>query len=262
MSKQFYFLSGLPRTGSTVLGSILSQNPDIYVSGTSRLVNLIIDIDNRWAHYFEHLTNNPLEQKYNTYKGLFNGCYKHIKKPIILDKNRIAQSNIELMTKILGDKPKFITTVRDVPEIIASWVLLEKAINPGPITKYVTQHSILNNENLCYQIWKDGLSIQWENFQKGFKEYKECFYIIEYNDLINKPKETINGIYDFLNVKPFKHNFNNIINPEPENDEKVYGHKGLHDIKPKLKRYSPAAIKVLGKEMFNYYTDKKLEFWK
>ena len=38
-------------------------------------------------------------------------------------------------------------------------------------------------------------------------ENKGIAHLIEYNDLINKPKETIQDVYNFLNIPNFEHNF-------------------------------------------------------
>ena len=40
--KTFYFLAGLPRSGSTVLASILNQNPEVYVTPTSPMLDLLV----------------------------------------------------------------------------------------------------------------------------------------------------------------------------------------------------------------------------
>ena len=40
MDKQFFFLAGLPRTGSTLLANILLQNSDVHAEGSSVLCNL------------------------------------------------------------------------------------------------------------------------------------------------------------------------------------------------------------------------------
>ena len=39
--KTYFFLSGLPRSGISLLGAILNQNPDIYVGATSPVLNLM-----------------------------------------------------------------------------------------------------------------------------------------------------------------------------------------------------------------------------
>ena len=43
--KTLYFLGGFPRSGSTLLGSLLNQHPDIYVSPTSPLGDVVTDIE-------------------------------------------------------------------------------------------------------------------------------------------------------------------------------------------------------------------------
>jgi hypothetical protein len=37
------------------------------------------------------------------------------------------------------------------------------------------------------------------------------FHIIEYNDLVLKPEETMTKVYEFLELDDYKHNFSKII---------------------------------------------------
>ena len=47
--KTYHFLAGLPRSGSTVLASILNQNPEVYVTPTSPMLDLLVkNQDNFW----------------------------------------------------------------------------------------------------------------------------------------------------------------------------------------------------------------------
>jgi sulfotransferase len=46
--KQFYFLSGLPRSGSTVLAAILNQHPDMHTSSTSGLLDMMFGTFQAW----------------------------------------------------------------------------------------------------------------------------------------------------------------------------------------------------------------------
>ena len=48
MQKQFYFLSGLPRSGSTVLAAILNQHPDVHTSSTSGLLDVMFGTFQAW----------------------------------------------------------------------------------------------------------------------------------------------------------------------------------------------------------------------
>lgn len=49
MNKSIYFLAGLPRSGSTLLANILAQNPSIYVTPTSGIVDMLVQVRNSWV---------------------------------------------------------------------------------------------------------------------------------------------------------------------------------------------------------------------
>ena len=48
MTKQIYFLAGLPRSGSTLLANILAQHQHIYVTPTSGIVDMLVQVRNNW----------------------------------------------------------------------------------------------------------------------------------------------------------------------------------------------------------------------
>ena len=47
--KKLYFLSGLPRSGSTVLAGILNQHPDVHASSTSGLLDMLVGTLRAWS---------------------------------------------------------------------------------------------------------------------------------------------------------------------------------------------------------------------
>jgi hypothetical protein len=61
------------------------------------------------------------------------------------------------------------------------------------------------------------------------------FLFVQYNDLINNTKSTIDTIYTFCELESFEHDFDNIINKHPENDE-VYGLLGQHNVRPTINK--------------------------
>ena len=46
MNKTFYFISGLPRSGSTVLRSLLNQNPRFYTGSASPVLSTMYAVEN------------------------------------------------------------------------------------------------------------------------------------------------------------------------------------------------------------------------
>ena len=82
--KFYYFISGLPRSGSTLLSGILKQNPDFYAdiaSPVEGLTGTSIDIITSAE---SNLTITE-DQRKNLMYGIFDGYYKHIEKPVIFD---------------------------------------------------------------------------------------------------------------------------------------------------------------------------------
>ena len=50
--KSYHFISGLPRSGSTLLSGILKQNPDFYADIASPVETLIIEkLDKKFIEY-------------------------------------------------------------------------------------------------------------------------------------------------------------------------------------------------------------------
>ena len=137
--KTIFFLSGLPRSGSTLLGSIIGQNPDFHVTPTSPLLDLLC---------FTNQNFNLLDQKYtydkdvvsaNVYKGIIESFYKHIDKKYILDKHRGHPRNLIPLKRFVTDEPKIICTVRPVSEIIASYIkLIEKSSTGYDVSNFIS----------------------------------------------------------------------------------------------------------------------------
>ena len=48
MEKQLYFVSGLPRTGSTLMMNVLALNPAHFVTPTSGLIHLMRSVMRTW----------------------------------------------------------------------------------------------------------------------------------------------------------------------------------------------------------------------
>ena len=53
--KKIFFISGLPRSGSTLLCNILAQNPAFFVTkATSGCIEILFSIRNQWDRITEH----------------------------------------------------------------------------------------------------------------------------------------------------------------------------------------------------------------
>jgi hypothetical protein len=91
----------------------------------------------------------------------------------------------------------------------------------------------------------------------ALKQNSDEFIFVQYKDLIDKPKDTIEKIYDFCELEHYEHHYTNIVNAHPENDS-IYKMPGLHDVRSKI-NYRKIDIK-LSKEIEKRIEDLELNY--
>lgn len=262
--KQFAMLSGLPRSGSTVLASMLNQHPKIYASTTSPVADMVDATLNLWPNISRALVQPDSHQFGNIVNGVIQGAYSHIEKEIVIDKNRLWPRFSPSLTQITGVRPKIICTVRDIPDILASYIILIN--NQTSNTNFVDTHVIQSGlpvtiKNRCKILWENYINHPYTSLQIGFNNQAADLLFCEYNDIINKPQETIDRICNFLDVESYSINVNNLQKMK-EHDDFHGGLTGLHDIRPVLSKTSPAPEKIISNELVKMYSDMKLDFWR
>lgn len=246
--KKFYFLSGLPRSGSTLLTAILNQNPKIYASPTSGLIDLMGNTLNSWYEKIHEVQGRNDEELFRLLKGIMESKYENIDKPIIIDKSRgwTNPDIIKTMTRLLGEKMKIIATVRSVPDCASSFVRIAKPKD---------KENFLKNSQLIGHLKSSYISLL-----EGYKKYPESILFIDYDDLLKDPKTEMKKIHEFLELGDFEYSFDNIDGSIiKERDEEVWNIPNLHNIKPKLKRqHFEKSEDVLG-HLFDEFDQDK--FW-
>lgn len=265
INKDFYFISGLPRSGSTLLCSILNENKEFYATHTSPLLDLLYLNEVEWRQNPSVIANPIPEQIINISESIINGCWEHVPQNIIFDKHRAWGRNLPIIQQIFNKKPKVIITVRDIPSIIASFMRLLKESKQSPNyidTILIERGKFLTDINRADLLWNNFIKDTWDSFNTAYQYDQSCLLLVDYDNLVSNPEHEINRVYDFLDLPKYNHTFNNIINDTVDNDLEAWGLEGLHTIRPELKKTCKPAIEVLGENIFNKYDNKLLEFWK
>ena len=249
MKKQLHFLSGIPRSGSTVLAAILNQNPLTHITTTSGLVHALDGVANTWHKAGLLGSNDPNRVKLaSTMRGMIDSFYEDTDKPIVIDKSRgwPIPTIMQAMSQVIGHKPKIIATVRSVPDCAASFVRIAK---PKDMDEFMKTGQLM-----------DHLKAAYISLQEGYSYDPECFLFIEYEDLVSNPEKELLRIHKFLDLPPFTYNFSNIDGSSvKEDDEELHGYVGMHDVQPILKRQHKQDPKeVLGRFYTNFCQP---EFW-
>jgi hypothetical protein len=196
-------------------------------------------------------------------RGMLYGAYEHVTEEVVVEKDRGWAMDTELVRTLTKEQPLILSPVRSIPEIIASFVLISKKI--GKQSKIEDELRLAGRESnswtLSRVIWEKYIYSNWRIFKAGYEKDPDCFLLLEYENIVSKPKETMALICTCLDVEPWSPKTTGLVNPNKENDA-VYGMPGLHTVKSELKRTSPPAWEVLGDECYDFWTSKKLEFWR
>lgn len=260
--KDIFFLSGLPRSGSTLLGSILAQNPAFHVTPTSPLLDLLCYTNESFNRLNERYTYDSKIISSNVYKGIVKSFYENIKNDFIIDKHRGHPRNVTSLKMFVTPEPKIICTVRPVAEVITSYIKLIM-VNKNE-KNFVDENLLRKNlglsvENRAKCLWEDYVSDPYNSMIYGLRNHRKNLIIVEYDKITNNPVEVLNSIYDFLGLKRYdNHKFKNIKNSCAEEKDAAWGLSNLHNIRPDLEKQSTAPESVLGSFLTNYYNQFNL----
>ena len=121
-NKKIFFLAGLPRSGNTLLTSILNQNPDIACTPNSITLEIYKELfllkkTDVFINYPHHQSiDNVLDAVYPAYYKDWN--YKYI-----IDRGVAGTTgNLMLLKKHFKQEIKIIFLVRPLLEVLASWI--------------------------------------------------------------------------------------------------------------------------------------------
>ena len=274
MDKTYYFMAGLPRAGSTLLSTLLNQNPRFYSGPSSPVLGAMVSAhDNFMANELYH--GYPKPYQVNEIVGSIMGhWYSDVDKPVIIDKNRAWTSRVSIIEGYLHLEPKIIVPVRRVDEILTS---ILKMIHRNPfkegqsrinfVDEFLVKNNIpINDEERCNHLLNSS-GIVYESLNAimdGFKDQKrDKFHFIDYNDLVNDPQKELDSIYDFLGEEPFEHTFDGLSNEHREDDLNTYGLADMHEVHSELVKTSDYPSNVLPPSIIDLYNRNRqnLEFW-
>ena len=262
MKKTYHFMAGLHRSGSTVLSAILNQNPEVYSSPNTDLLKMLYTLELEIPEYESYRAGLLFSNYDSAMRKMADSFYAPIEKSVIIDKNRGwgTPYNWNNLSPYLNDQGKVILTMRPILEVLASFVKISKE------SQKTTKDQPYLNSDLWVSSYRNQTDAIVDNLMMPngeidralfsisnlLKNHRDQVYVVWYNDLIKSPQNTLNGIYDFLGLDRYAHDFNNIVEVDKHDDLSGYGVVGLHDIKKKL-----AASKTKPEDYLSEYVIQK-----
>lgn len=256
--KKYHLISGLPRSGTTLLSTILNQNPrfEASISGPLALfVRSIIEQSNTQGGYRYEC---PIEKRKQLIKSLFDTYYDDTTKEVAFNTNRGWGLQLERMKDIYPDL-KMIVCVRDLGWILDSFEQLTRK-NPHSLTTMFSLDENINVFTRSEALMRPGrpVGFAWNTLKQALSsDYKKSILIVEYDYFAKHPKETMQSIYRFIDELYFEHDFNNVEASYDEFDEDVVL-PGLHTTRKKVE-FIPRST-ILPQEVWD--NCRGMEFWR
>ena len=255
----FHFISGLPRSGSTLLAALLLQNPRFHAGMTSPVGALFSSMLNQFSagSEFGPVIDQPMRRR--LLRSLFDTYYaEQSDKGIIFDTNRLWCAKLPALLDLFPNT-KVIACVRNVAWVMDSIERLYRA-NPYENTKLFNDESERNTvfsrvDTLAQRNRLVGYA--WSGLKEAYYgEHAQSLLLVEYELLAQAPDRCMRLVYDFIGEPWFEHDFEHVHYDAPQFDQAL-GLSGLHKVRPKVSMATRRT--VLPPDLFTQYA--ALSFW-
>lgn len=252
---KIHFISGLPRSGTTLLAGILGQNPAFVAGVTSPVTRILQSIEFSTSQENEFAVLLSDEQKLALRRGVFSAVYPG--DCIAFDKGHFWTAKMGIIA-LMFPSAKVIACVRDISWIMDSFERLWQA-NPLEMSVFYGFKTDLTVYMRCARLGApDGV------VGRPYDALKEAYYgpfrdrlmLVDYTKLTTQPMNTMLKIYEFLGEPFFQHDFNNVELEAPQLDRNM-GMPRLHDVRREVK-FRPRDT-ILPPDLFDRYRNDA--FW-
>lgn len=236
------FLTGLPRSGSTLVSNLLGNHPDIFATPSSPLANIVGTIRETYSN--DQFFMSQLDDNYDyLYEKIGEGSRAYIEAwqdknhSVTIDKNRGWLHQAEVIRE-LYPKFKMIVTLRDLRHVYAS---MERRHRQTALISPLGGGHQVDSRAASFFDKDNGICGSALTALQNLKDIPNIIvgtdlphlFFLRYEDLMNKPQEVMSMLFDFVGVDDYKLDFNNIKQVTNESDSH-YRFKYMHKIKPKL----------------------------
>ena len=231
MGKRFHFISGLPRSGSTLLAAILRQNLNFSAEITSPLCSLFSGAINIMGGEGQAIVDDARRRR--VLEGLFTS-WAGESATVVFDTNRMWTARLAALLAV-RPQAKVICTVRNVAAVMDS---IERLMRANPL---LPARLFNDDERANVYTRTEALSQRNRLVGSAWSALKEAYFgpdaksllLVDYDYLVLAPAKTMSLIYSFLQEEPFEHDFEHLDYDEPAFDEELRM-PGLHKVRPRV----------------------------
>jgi sulfotransferase len=234
LTNGIHFVSGLPRSGSTLLAAVLRQNPHVHVTVASPVAALFLALLREMSAGESALFVDD-DQREAVLRGLFASYYHTIHpQRIIFDSNRLWCAKLPTLVSLFPNA-KVICCVRDVPWIIDSVERLvrQNRFQPSKMFDHEPAGTVFSRADAI--AGQGGLlGFAWLALKQAFySEEADRLLLVRYETLTADPARAMAEIYAFTGLPGYAHDFGNIAIDMTEFDARL-ATPGLHQVRRKI----------------------------
>ncbi|MGB4879049.1 MAG: sulfotransferase [Thiolinea sp.] len=235
MHKQLVCVTGLPRSGSTLMCQLLGLHPDIYSLGHS---SPLLQTLNQLRH---NLSDNEFllsqmdvnfdlayQRLVNAFRGFANGWFAESDKSVVVDKNRGWLNQLDL-AQLLNPQSRMLVCVRELGQIIGSIEAQHQKTLLLDFPDHLATHSRYGRADAWV---KDngvvGAPLRSIEAMQDIPEslQKNVYYVV-FEHLMQEPSLVMQGVFHWLQLDAVQLNLASLP-VTPHESDSYYRFKYLH----------------------------------
>jgi sulfotransferase len=230
-----HFISGLPRSGSTLLAAILRQNPRFHAGMTGPVGSMYMALEGAMSRRNETAVFIDEQQRQRLLAGIFTSYYGPIQEQkLVFDTNRVWCSKLPALSRLFPNA-RVICCVRHIGWIMDSIerLLRANAFQLSGMFGFEPGSTVYNRINRLAS--GDGMvGYALDALKEGFFGAEGGrMILVEYQALTRAPQATMELLYRMLGEPLFRHDFDNVEYNADEFDLAL-GTPGLHKVRRKV----------------------------
>jgi sulfotransferase len=253
-----HFISGLPRSGSTLLAALLRQNPRFHAGMSGPLAGLFGALLGEMSARNEFSVFIDDAKRERILHGLFDNFYADCPAEVIFDTNRAWCGWMPAVSRLFPEA-KMLACVRDLQWVVDSIerLIQRNVFTPSSIFGFNPGGTVYTRANGV--VAQDGMvGASYDMLKQAcYGAQRDRLLVVQYESLTTDPGRTMRAIYDFIDEPMFEHSFDNIDYDVTEFDERA-GTPGLHTVHAEV-RAQPRET-VLPPDLFNRFL--RDAFWR
>jgi sulfotransferase len=232
MQNGIHFISGLPRSGSTLLAALLRQNPRFHAGMSGPVGAFYAALLGEMSARNEFAVFIDDRQRRALLTSLFTAYYQDIHpRQLVFDTNRAWCGKLASLAQLFPAS-RIICSVRHLSWIIDSIERLvqRNAFEPSKMfnfepggTVYARADAVAGGSGFvgfAYNALKEAF----------YGEHAKRLVLVQYDSLTRQPKETLRALYDTLGETWFEHDVDNVVYDDAAEFDARLGMPGLHEI--------------------------------